>query len=247
MPARPSIPDPEEGSLQRFAYDLRQLGEGKVSVPWIVRQGETPVSRAALYAALSGTRLPKGETVSTLVRWWAGNPSDELDLGSPELEDPDYYVDGNAAWFWIHRLPSEHEGRRRGVEWQTRYSRLARDVEFEREFAQREPSVTIAIPPEQQRFINELEGLIGKTGLQGDDERWQVFGALTLRVERYLAGEAIPTQETCWQIAERCDPYVPFEVDFYDVGRRLEMAAELARLARVRDRRTARKSRTARG
>ena len=86
-------------------------GEGKVSVPWIVRQGETTVSRAALYAALSGTRLPKRETVSTLVRWWAGNPLDELDLGSPELDDPDYYVDGDAAWFWIHRLPSEHEDR----------------------------------------------------------------------------------------------------------------------------------------
>ncbi|MGW0580885.1 hypothetical protein ACWD25_34190 [Streptomyces sp. NPDC002920] len=185
--------------------------------------------------------------MSTLVRWWAGNPLDELDLGSPELDDPDYYVDGNTAWFWIHRLPSEHEGRRRGVEWQTRYSRLARDVEFEREFAQREPSVTIAIPPEQQRFIDELRDVIGKTGVQDDDERWQVFGALTLRVDRYLAGEAIPTQEMCWAIAERCTPYTTPELDFYDIGRRLGMAAELARLARVRDRRTARKSRTGRG
>lgn len=184
--------------------------------------------------------------MSTLVRWWAGNPADELDLGSPELNDPDYYVDGRAAWFWIHRLPSEHEGRRRGVEWQTRYIRLARATEFEREIVPREPSVTIAIPPEQQRFINELANLIGKTGLQDADERWQVFGALTFRVERYLAGDSIPTQETCWRIMESCDPYVPSEMDFEDVAHRLEMAAELARLARVRDRRIARKGRTVR-
>ncbi|MGW1807167.1 hypothetical protein [Streptomyces sp. NPDC002078] len=236
MPARPRIPDPKEGPLQEFAYDLRELGAGQVSVAWIAGHEETTVSRAALYAALSGTRLPRRETVGTLLRWWVGNPADE---------DPEATVYSEPSWAWIDRLPAVHEGRQSGIQWRDRYRKLVRKVEGERDFIPKAPRVAIAVPPEQQRLINELKDLISKTGLP--DERWLVFGAMTPRVERYLAAEVIPTKEMCWQIAERCDPFTPFEVDFYDVGRRLEMAAELARHARARDRRIARTDRSERG
>lgn len=36
MPARSKVPDPSEGPLQAFAYDLRKLGEGKTPIPYIV-------------------------------------------------------------------------------------------------------------------------------------------------------------------------------------------------------------------
>ncbi|GEB60077.1 hypothetical protein GCM10017674_75610 [Streptomyces gardneri] len=73
----PQITPHKAGPLQAFAYDLRELGRGKASVAWIAGHEETSVSRAALYAALSGTRLPTAETVSTLLRWWAGSPEEE--------------------------------------------------------------------------------------------------------------------------------------------------------------------------
>ncbi|MDW8803702.1 hypothetical protein P1P68_02480 [Streptomyces scabiei] len=242
MPAHPRIPNPQEGPLQEFAYDLRQLGEGKVSVPWIAEHEETAVSRAALYAALSGTRLPKSKTLSTLLRWWAGNPADEQHLDEDELDDFEYFRDH--TWSWIDFLPSSHEGRRLGLEWQMRYLKLLRASDEEREFSRRAPRVTIDPPPEQQRLIKVLNDLIGKTGLQ--DELWLLFGASALRIERYLAGEAIPNEGSCWLIANKCAGFAP-DVDYFDDGRRLEKAAEVARLARVRDRRIARRTGTSRG
>lgn len=52
------MPDPRKGHLEKFAFDLRELGLGKVGVSWIAAQPDTEVSRPALYAALCGTRLP---------------------------------------------------------------------------------------------------------------------------------------------------------------------------------------------
>jgi hypothetical protein len=231
MPARPRIPNPQEGPLQEFAYDLRELGVGNVSVVWIAEREDTRVSRAALYAALSGTRLPKAATVSTLLRWWVGDPA----LERPDQED---YLD---TWDWIDRLPPGHEKRRFANAWRTRYQRLARDLLFEREFRPRAPQVVIDVPPEQQRFIRELNDLIGKTGLE--DELWLLLGAYTPRVERYLAGESIPTNDTCWRLAHRLAVFIP-DSRSDDLGTRLMRSAEVARLARVRDRRIARKGRT---
>ncbi|MFD5952106.1 hypothetical protein ACFWAZ_39865 [Streptomyces collinus] len=229
MPARPRIPNPQEGPLQAFAYDLRVLGEGKSSVAWIADHEETTVSRAALYAVLSGTRLPKAETVSTLLRWWAGDPMIE------EPDEDDYLVE--PTWAWINRLPRDHEKRRFANEWRTRYQRLARDILGEREFRPRAAQVAIDVPPEQERFIGELNDLIGKTGLA--DELWLLLGSLTPRAERYLAGESIPTDDMCRRLAYRLAEFIP-DSRFEDLGIRLVRSAEVARLARVRDRRIAR-------
>nr|WP_011265235.1 hypothetical protein [Streptomyces sp. F11]AAX51340.1 unknown [Streptomyces sp. F11] len=232
MPARPRIPDPQEGALQAFAYDLRELGEGKASVAWIAEHEETTVSRAALYAALSGTRLPKAETVSTLLRWWAGDPTIE------EPDEDDYLIE--PTWAWINRLPFGDEKRRFAEDWRTRYQRLARGILDQREFRPRAAQVAIDVPPEQERFIRELNDLIGKTGLE--DELWLLLGAHTPRAERYLAGESIPTDDTCWVLAHRLAEFIP---DSYveDLAVRLVRSAEVARLARVRDRRIAREGR----
>ncbi|HEY9504944.1 MAG TPA: hypothetical protein VIQ27_03140 [Gemmatimonadales bacterium] len=229
MPARPRIPNPQEGPLQAFAYDLRELGEGKVSVVWIADHEETAVSRAALYAALSGTRLPRGKTVSTLLRWWAGDPAME----EPD-EEEDYFT--GLTWAWIDRLVQDHEKRRFANEWRTRYERLARDIWRERERHPKAERVTIAVPPEQQRFIRELNALIGKAGLE--DELW-LLGQYTPRVERYLAGESIPTDCMCWRLAHRLSEFIP-DSDLSDLNIRLTRSAEGARLARVRDRRIVR-------
>ncbi|MFD5899678.1 hypothetical protein [Streptomyces sp. NPDC060366] len=234
MPAHPRIPNPQEGELQLFAYDLRELGEGKVSVAWIAGHQETTASKAALYAALSGTRLPKSETVSTLLRWWAGDPANE----DPDLDD--YYLE--PIWSWIDRLPHDHEGRQLADQWRNRYQRLTRDVLDKRGFRPRAARVDIAVPPEQQRFIKELNDLIGKTGLE--DEPWLLFGSFCFRVERYLAGESIPTDDTCRTLTERVASFVP-DLDRLDVGRRMMLSAAVARAARVRDRRIARGHRTA--
>lgn len=230
MPARPRIPNPQEGPLQAFAYDLRELGEGKASVGWIAEHEETTVSRAALYAALSGTRLPTRETVSTLLRWWAGDPAMER-----RDAEEDYFTE--LTWAWIDRLPQDHEKRRFANEWRTRYQRLVRDIRGEREFRPRAERVTIAVPPEQQRFIEELDALIEKTGLE--DELWLLLGGDTPRVERYRAGESIPTDDMCWRLAHRFVAFIP-DMDLSDLAIRLARSAEVARLARVRDRRIAR-------
>ncbi|MFD8005226.1 hypothetical protein [Streptomyces mirabilis] len=234
MPARPRIPNPEDGPLQAFAYGLRQLGEGRVSVAWIAGHEETTVSRAALYAALSGARLPKRETVGTLLRWWAGSPADE----DPESEDQ-FYVE--SAWAWVERLPRDHEGRRAAIHWRDRYLKLVTDVEGAREFTPRAPRVAIAAPPEQHRVSDELKRLFSATGL--DDELWRVFGKLTFRVESYLEGKALPSDDMCWTIVEHCLSFAP-SLDPDDAYNRLARAAEVARAARARDRRIARTNRT---
>ncbi|MFI5526677.1 hypothetical protein [Streptomyces platensis] len=234
MPARPRIPDPEQGPLQRFAYDLRELGQGKVSVGWIAGHEQTTVSRAALYAALSGTRLPTSETISALLRWWAGNPADEV-LGLDET-----YVE--STWAWVERLPRDHEGRRLAAEWRTRHLSIARRIEQEREYRPKAQRVTITAPREQERFITELNNLLQLTGLE--DELWLILGSYSSKVERYLAGEAIPTEVSCWALVEVLIDFLPQDVDPLNVTTRLTTSAEAARAGRARQRRIARNSRT---
>ncbi|NEC17804.1 hypothetical protein [Streptomyces parvus] len=141
MPARPRIPDPRKGALEKFAFDLRQLGAGKVAVSWIAAQEDTEVSRPALYAALSGTRLPMGMTASTLLRWWAGNPDEEnADVRSRDR-----------IWGWIPRLPAGSDAHTQANEWKQRYLRLSR-VESKRRAARDRswkptPPVQIDTPP----------------------------------------------------------------------------------------------------
>jgi len=77
MPAPPRIPDRDAGALQAFAYDLRELGERKVPIPYIADRSQGNPSRAAFYAALSGTRLPSRATIAALLQWWAGEPAAE--------------------------------------------------------------------------------------------------------------------------------------------------------------------------
>ncbi|MEU1439338.1 hypothetical protein ABZ438_35470 [Streptomyces sp. NPDC005786] len=235
MPARPRIPDPRKGELEKFVFDLRALGMGKAGVSWIAAQRDTEVSRPALYAALSGTRLPYAETVSTLLRWWVGNPDDErVDVRS---RDP--------IWGWIQRLPAEHEARTQANEWRDRYQRLAR-TETQRWWARSRtwkptPPVQIDIPREQHTLIAQLNNMIERTGLEQD--MWLLFGSDTLRIERYLSGKVIPSNAWCVRVVQICEGFAletetetEYEID------RLCTAAELARLARVRERRIARKT-----
>ncbi|MCX4462394.1 hypothetical protein OOK58_58980 [Streptomyces sp. NBC_01728] len=234
MPANPRIPDPQEGALQAFAYDLRELGEGKVSVPWIADHEDTFVSRAALYAALSGTRLPTRDTVSTLLRWWAGNPADEV-------PNPDDLYD-ETTWGWIESLPRHQERRRLAEEWHARYLRLEREIRRQRDPRPKADSVVIALPEEQQLFIAELNRLIEATGLK--DELWLLFGSNTSRIERYLAGQAIPTRRMCWALQNQLKPFLPEDLALPGGTHRLWSSAEIARAGRVRDRRIARQNRT---
>ncbi len=231
MPAHPRVPDPAEGPLQAFAYDLRKLGHGNVSVAWIARHPDTKVSRATLYAALSGTRLPRVETVSTLLRWWVGIPLLEAErLDERFLESP---------WAWMWRV-RDGERRQMAELWRTRYGQLEREINFERESRPRAASVTITVPLEQQRFIDELRDAIRNTGHEHD--LWLLFGALGSRVERYLAGDAIPTDDTCELVAQCLAQALPLEAGVLRL--RLMRSAVVARAARTRERRIARRSKT---
>lgn len=231
LPAHPKIPDPLQGPLQAFAHALRMRGRGKVSVAWIAGHDETEVSRAALYAALSGTRLPAAATVSTLLRWWAGDPASE-GARLTRLYDDDPVLS------WVDRLPLGHEGRDTMNAWTSRYNDLVDEVRAART-RPRAPRVSITAPPEQQRFVKELTALIEATEL--GEELW-LLGTWHSRVDRYLDGKAIPTDDTCRELAKRL---VSFTRDADQdsvtaVLERLRAAAQVARAARARDRRTAR-------
>ncbi|MFI8093978.1 hypothetical protein ACIF9R_37710 [Streptomyces sp. NPDC086080] len=235
MPARPRIPDPRKGHLEKFAFDLRELGVGKVGVSWIAAQDDALASRPALYAALSGTRLPHSVTVSTLLRWWAGSPDDER--ASVHPRDP--------IWGWIQRLPADHEARTVASEWKARYQRLARAEERRRWAKNRKweptPPVQIDIPPEQHMLIAQLKEMIERTELGQD--MWLLFGSDTLRMERYLSGKVIPRHSSCVRIVLICASFhQDQESDTEYEIERLCTAADLARLARVRERRIARKT-----
>ncbi|MFJ8406366.1 hypothetical protein ACIQ9K_38805 [Streptomyces microflavus] len=237
MPARPRIPDPRKGALEKFAFDLRQLGVGKVGVSWIAAQEDTEVSRPALYAALSGTRLPNGITVSTLLRWWAGNPDEE----NPDVQSRDW------IWGWIPRLPAGSDAHTQANEWKQRYLRLSRAESQRRSTKNRSwkptPPVQIDTPREQHLLIEEIKGLIERTGLSQDV--WLLFGPETLRIERYLSGRVIPHHYWTFQIVNYCADFIP-DLHLSEEVDRLNVAAEIARRARVRERRIARNASPAR-
>ncbi|MFE3994991.1 hypothetical protein ACFXPW_25340 [Streptomyces goshikiensis] len=234
MPALPRIPNPEEGPLQAFAYDLRRLGEGKVSISWIAEHHETRVSRAALYAALSGTRLPSEATLSTLLRWWVGKPAEEVEI------DDDFGHRLRGDWDWQEKLPVGHEAHPVVAKWVGRYSRVFRELARIR--APKADPVTIEVPEEQRRFIGELDRLLKTTGL--DDELWLILGSGTRAVEGYLAGQAIPTEKSCWRLVVRLEAFFPEGTDTDDVFLRLWNAADFARAGRARARRLARSGAT---
>ncbi|MEU7222327.1 hypothetical protein [Streptomyces chrestomyceticus] len=231
MPAHWKIPDPEEGPIQAFAYDLRQLGAGKPPIAWIAEHRETQVSKAALYAALSGTRLPSHQTLGTLLRWWVGNPADE-DPGADDFDHP--------AWAWMHRLPPSHDGLDQAWTWRTLHAELIMEASEKRRLQGRSPQVSIELPREQQRFIRKLRHLIDSTDL--GDAPWLLFGHLASRVERYLAGDSIPTDESCRKLARRLDRFIP-DLSYWEVSDLLIDTATVARAARARDRRLARQDR----
>ncbi|MEV3852034.1 hypothetical protein AB0J30_35360 [Streptomyces microflavus] len=237
MPARPRIPDPRKGALEKFAFDLRQLGRGKVGVSWIADQEDTGVSRPALYAALSGTRLPNGITVSTLLRWWAGNPDEE----NPDVQSRD------PIWGWIARLPAGSDAHTQANEWKQRYLRLSRAESKRRSTKNRSwkptPPVQIDTPREQHLMIEQIKDLIERTGLSQD--MWLLFGPETVRIERYLSGQVIPYYFWTYHIVLNCRAFIP-DLRVEDETRRLNVLAELARRARVRERRIARNASPAR-
>ncbi|MFH8886784.1 hypothetical protein [Streptomyces californicus] len=233
MPARPRIPDPRKGALEKFAFDLRQLGVGKAAVSWIAAQEDTEVSRPALYAALSGTRLPNGMTVSTLLRWWAGNPDEE----DPDVRSRD------RIWGWIPRLPAGCDAHAQANEWKQRYLHLARAETKRRSAKNRswKPTAPVQIetPREQHILIAQIKDLIERTGLSQD--MWLLFGPETLRIERYLSGQVIPNKRWTNRIAMHCAEFTP-DLNLKEEADRLYVAVEIARRARVRERRIARKA-----
>lgn len=233
MPARPKIPDPADGPLQAFAFDLRQLGAGKAPVAWIAGHHETQVSRAALYAALSGTRISAAQTVGTLLRWWAGNPPEESGPIHPWTD---------LALEWMDRLPAGHAGRKVGAEWRARHERLARE-QFEhagRQFRDKPLPVVIDLPPEQRAYIEALLSLIRQTGLEG--EMWLLFGYhVAGKVETYLAGRCVPTDGLNESIVRACVRHIDGGASRYlRTLDRLNYLAHRARAGRARERRIAR-------
>ncbi|WP_116215296.1 hypothetical protein [Streptomyces olivoreticuli] len=204
-------------------------------MPFIAARSSGTASRAALYAALSGNRLPSQATVATLLKWWVGDPLEEEGLADL-LEDP--------HWGWIYRLPSAHEGRKAGLEWRDQYRRLTKAVQGERDKQPAATSVTIPVPNEQQRFIAALRGVLEATGLQ--ETRWLLFGEHTRRVDSYLIGERVPQEQALRETVMTCTQYAEMSAEeTLSLYHYLAYLADEARAARVRDRRIARKSRIA--
>lgn len=240
MPAKPKIPDPRDGALREFSYDLRKLGHGKRSIAFIAEVSEGAVSRAALYAAMSGTRLPSVDTIATLLRWWAGDPAAEEP--SPGSFGGDLNGLMEIGWEWIERLPVTHPGRKAGMEWRRRYYRLDSAIRRQRGAASKASAVKIRVPEEQQQFIKALRDLVEETGLYW--ERWLLFGERTRRFDSYLAGERIPQWETLYEIVLACAKHTEKnKEDALRLFDRFKYLADEARAARARDRRIARKGR----
>lgn len=224
MPSRPKVPDPSQGPLQSFAYDLRRAGLGKASIPFISDRSEPKVSRAALYAALSGTRLPSERTVAQLLMWWVGGPA-VAEQYANEYEDP--------TWWWLDRLEQDHEARR----WVKRYFGLAATLAEAAGLRARATAVSIDMPEEQRRLVQALAELAAEVGIEPSNWFWR--GETLRQLEVYFEGKRIPSSQTLWDFvslwAQRANVDSP--LDTYQ--RLADLAAE-ARAARVRDRRAER-------
>ncbi|MFB6876328.1 hypothetical protein [Streptomyces sp. NPDC056323] len=244
MPARSRIPDPATGALAAFAYDLRQLGEGKTPIPVIAERSS--VSRAALYAAISGTRLPSRRTVATLVRWWAGDPSAEYKTDDSRIANP--------VWDWALLLPQDHPSRETISNWERRYRSLVKELDERRVHKPAAAPVRITEPPEQRKFIDELLTLIDSTGML--DYQWLLFGELNHKVTSYIAGAYLPEKRNLTRIVRICLKAQGYELDpdildddldddegWALLAKTMESLGELvaeARIARARERRKAR-------
>lgn len=235
MPARRRALDPTRSDLEAFAKDLRALGSGKAPIPHIAKHSPG-VSRAALYAALSGQRVPSARTLSTLLRWWiAGSASNKEADEDDWEEDWGEETDKGWAWDWVDRLPSDHPGREMAYEWGSRRDWLI--DERDGWCSERAEPATIGVPAEQQRFIESLRQVLKSVGILDDDRRrshWEDrrwAARRTQRIRRYLDGECIPTEASLIRLLEG--------VRTQDITILLSMA-EGARAARVRDRRIAR-------
>lgn len=83
VPARMTLLNPADGPLMQFAVALRQLRDNApadrtASVPEVVRECGNAVSKAAIFAAMSGKVLPSRLTLKVMVLAWA--PGREQDL-----------------------------------------------------------------------------------------------------------------------------------------------------------------------
>ncbi|MFF2896268.1 hypothetical protein [Streptomyces sp. NPDC057966] len=225
MPARWSPIDPTFGEVESFAAELRELGKGKTPVSYIA-DAESGVSRAALYAALSGGRLPRRKTIAALLRWWIP--------ATPVRTEP-----GEWEWDWVYGL-KDKEAAEVVTRWMERHSALS---EKRREWpTQRKEPVSIDEPPEQRRFIEKLRKTLemhdlieGITRWDEDYERW-VTAVSGHSIQRYLAGAVIPEDDTINSLLA----LVPEEEQAAELLLELVRLAQEARRARVRSRRLAR-------
>jgi hypothetical protein len=220
MPARRRALDPNQSELAAFAFDLRKLGEGKVPITLIADLESSHVSRAALYGALSGTRVPSYRTLSILLRYWIGVP----------------VPSSGWSWDWIDRLTDSPE-KATTREWMRRRDVLQGENVWA---ADRAKPITIAPPPEQIRFVEylraglEVNGLLG--GIYGEND-WN--GDLTVlvvspqRLQRYFAFKELPTERSFRAIAAALEEWGGDVLELHSLWSQ-------ARAARVRDRRAAR-------
>lgn len=234
MPARRRQIDPTRSAVEAFANDLRTLGVGQASIPHIAEHSPD-VSRAALYAALSGRRVPSSKTLSTLLRWWIGPEA----LHS--FNDDEGYWDGTSQWgpdwAWLDLLDRSHPQWASIMDWMHRRASLADEM---RPTLTADP-VTIPVPPEQQVFIESLRQALQSSGLldarppAGYWELRRVESRLEKRLQRYLNGECLPTESSLFMLLDGT-------VDPREYDNLLHLSDE-ARAARVRDRRAARHAR----
>ncbi|QXE35838.1 hypothetical protein KQY30_17790 [Streptomyces sp. GMY02] len=225
MPARWTPIDPTAGEVESFAADLRELGKSKTPVSYIA-DAEPWVSRAALYAALSGGRLPRRKTIAALLRWWVP--------ASPVRAEP-----GEWEWDWVYSL-KDKEAAEVATQWMERHRALS-EIRFEWPTRRREP-VAIDEPPEQRRFIEKLRKVLEAHDLIEGIMRWDedyecwVTAASGHNVQRYLAGTVIPEDDTISSLLA----LVPEEEQAAELLLELVRLAQEARRARVRSRRLAR-------
>jgi hypothetical protein len=81
VPARSHPLNPGDGPLAQFATELRRLRDHAatpMSPDQAATQKRVTTSRASIYAALAGTRLPSRQTLYAIVKAWAPGGLDDL-------------------------------------------------------------------------------------------------------------------------------------------------------------------------